>query len=78
MSSNHPMNKSLPHHQTGDISSIQEQASIKGGGVFEGSGVFPCYKDNSTSNQSSGGGGDTIGVDGLVGDVDLFHANLSR
>eukprot|EP00957_Ditylum_brightwellii_P088131 6712921-Ditylum_brightwellii.AAC.1 len=70
MSSNHPMNKSPPHHRTGDISSIQEQASIEGGSVFKGSGVFLCYKDNSTSNQSSGGGGgDAIGVDGLVGGV---------
>eukprot|EP00957_Ditylum_brightwellii_P131057 9996526-Ditylum_brightwellii.AAC.1 len=75
MSSNRPTSKSPPHHQTGDISSIQEQASIEGGvvfeggGVFKGRGVFPCHKDNSTSVQWSGGGDDAIGVDGLVGGV---------
>eukprot|EP00957_Ditylum_brightwellii_P021102 1590561-Ditylum_brightwellii.AAC.1 len=69
MSSNRPTNKSLPHHRTGDISFIQEQAGIEGGSVFKGSGVFPCYKDNSISDQLSGGGDDAIGVDGLVGGV---------
>eukprot|EP00957_Ditylum_brightwellii_P035256 2674257-Ditylum_brightwellii.AAC.1 len=71
MSSNHPTNKSPHHHQTGDISSIQEQAGIEGGSIFEGSsvfeggGIFPCYKDDSTSDQSSGGGDDANCVDVL-------------